>query len=215
MIRNVLNQDNGVRRLLGYDLDFQPAGIVNLNNGAAVVQGGWDVVRGSAEASVLAITFSETPELNFEWSLNAFFDNHLEFSTADGSELVIEQACEDGNDALLEQVAATLMNGTWQVASFSNDRDVLTAEYAGYAFSFGSEHLLGVSSNVNPLETGLWRVTRKLEGGLTVYLNLGADGGQLSEFTLDWDLVSITDDRIELRGSANSRTSSALVFEKI
>ncbi len=214
VIRNVLNQDERVRRLLGYELEFQPAGVVNLNNGATVVQGSWEVVRGSAEANVLAITFSETPELNFEWNLHAFFDNHLEFSTEDGSELVIEQVCDYGTDALLEQVVETLKNGTWQVASYINDRDVLTAEYAGYAFSFGAEHLLGVSSNGNPLETGLWRVTRKIEGGLTLYMNLGADGGQLSEFTLDWNLVSITGNRMELRGSANPGTLSALVFEK-
>lgn len=214
VIGSVKNQGEKVRRLLGYEFDFQAEGLVNLNSVTTVGSGSWEVVRGSEEGSVLAVSFSEAPELSFEWSLTEFFDNRLSFSSENGSELVLEQECDFSLDAIMEQVVATLMNGTWQMAYYNNGPDVLTAEYVGYAFSFGADHLLEVSKDAISVKTGLWRITRNLEGGLTVYLNLGDDGDLLSELTLDWTLVSISDNRVELKEKGDLDAFSTLVFEK-
>ena len=100
------------------------------------------------------------------------------------------------------------------VAQFNEDGVDGTADYEGYDFNFGMEGELTVSTNMDPLTTGLWRVVRDSEGGLKVYLNLGDDEDVFSDLTDVWDLVSIDANRIELKDVSDDGSMDILVFEK-
>ena len=67
---------------------------------------------------------------------------------------------------------------------------------------------------MDPLKQGLWRVVRDSEGKIKCYLNLGDDDDLLSELTEDWEFVSMTESRIELKDISGDGKVSVLVFEK-
>jgi hypothetical protein len=100
------------------------------------------------------------------------------------------------------------------VAQYSDDGNDETVDFNGYDFTFGMDNSLTVSTNMDPLQNGTWRVVRDSDGQLEVYLNLGDDGDVFSELTDDWDLVSITETRLELKDLDDDGTQDNLVFER-
>lgn len=215
VIRKVQNQGEDIRRLLGYEFEFQAEGVVTLSNGTTTGTGTWEVAEGTNGGLVLAITMGNEPGVSFEWPLRDLFDNRLRFEVPEiGYELILERQCPGMMDGDVMEIGNILMGGDWMVAAFTQGDTNMTAEFDGYGFGFGPEHALTVSANLDPVKTGLWRVIRNSEGGLTVYLNLGDDNDLFSELTEDWSLVSITANRIELKDISGDGTVTTLVFEK-
>ncbi len=215
IIKKVINQDEEIRRLLGYEFDFMAENVVTLSNGTNVIEGSWEVALGSNGVLVLAITMDE-PGVSFEWPLRDLAQNRLRFEVEEiGYELVLERQClVDTEDGDVVEISGVLMAGDWIVAQYSEDGFDQTADYQGYDFTFGMEQELTVSTNMDPLKSGLWRVVRDSDGGLEVYLNLGDDGDVFSELTDDWDLVSITETRLELKDVSGDGSTDTLVFER-
>ncbi len=216
IIKEVENQGVEIDRLIGYEFSFMAENMVTLSGAGNVTEGSWEVGAGSNGGLVLAITMGDEPGVSFEWPLRELLQNRLRFEVEEiGYELILERVCpSNAQDGDVAEISGILMAGDWVVAQFSEDGSDQTSDYEGIDFTFGMEHELTVSTNMDPLKSGLWRVVRSSEGGLEVYLNLGDDGDVFSELTDDWDFVSISETRLELKDVSDDGSVDTLVFER-
>lgn len=201
IVKKVKNQGEDIRRLIGYEFDFGPENAVTLSNGTNVIEGSWEVTAGSQGGLVLAIEMGQEPGVSFEWPLRELGQKRLKFELEDlDYEMVLERVCaSDTGDGEVVAAMNTLMAGDWVVTQYLEDGDDETDDYQGFDFTFGMGGALTVSTNMDPLKSGIWRVVRDSEGGLKVYLNLGDDGDDLSDLTEIWEVDSISETRLELR----------------
>lgn len=219
IIKKVKNQGEEIDRLLGYEFEFQAEGVVTLSNGVTVSEGTWEVTTNTEGQLVLAISMGDEPGVNFEWPLRELLDNRLKFEVEEiDYELILLRVCPGTVDNDVAEIRNVLMGGDWMVAAYTEtymeETVDATAEFAGFDFNFGAEHVLTVSTNMDPLKQGLWRVVRDSEGKIKCYLNLGDDDDLLSELNEDWEFVSMTESRIELKDISGDGKVSVLVFEK-
>jgi hypothetical protein len=214
IIEKVKNQDEEIRRLLGYEFNFMAENAVTLSNGTNVIEGSWEVGVGSNGVLVLAITMGDEPGVSFEWPLRDLAQNRLRFEVEEiGYELNLERQCpNDMEDADVMEISDFLMAGDWTVAQYAEDGSDQTSDYQGYDFTFGMQNELTVSTNMDPLKSGIWKVVRDSDGGLEVYLNLGDDGDVFSELTDNWDFVSKTETQLELKDVSGDGSVDTLVF---
>ncbi|WP_088341579.1 hypothetical protein [Robiginitalea sediminis] len=216
VIQKVKNQGMEIDRLIGYEFEFQGEGVVTLSNGVNTSQGTWEVATGANGTLVLAITMGDEPGVSFEWPLRELLDRRLKFEVAEiDYELILQRVCpSNATDGDVAEIRNIMMGGDWVVASYVEGDMDMTANFAGYDFSFAMEHLLTVSTNMDPLKDGLWRVIRNHDGKLKVFLNLGDDDDVFADLTEDWDFVSITPNRLEVKDVSGDGTITVLVFEK-
>ncbi|MEJ2163502.1 MAG: hypothetical protein P8X60_09395 [Robiginitalea sp.] len=216
IIKKVKNQGEEIERLIGHEFDFMAEGVVTLSDENSVIEGTWEVAEGTNGGLVLAITMGEEPGVSFEWPLRDLYQKRLRFEVEEiGYELILERQCpSDMEDGDVMGIRDILMGGDWLVAQYAEEGIDQTEAYLGYDFTFGMEGELGVSINMDPQTTGLWRVVRDSEGALKVYLNLGDSGDIFSDLTDDWDLVSISESRMELKDVSGDGTMDTLVFER-
>ncbi len=214
IIKKVKNQGEDIDRLIGHEFDFMAEGVVTLSDENSVIEGSWEVAAGSNGGLVLAITMGEEPGVSFEWPLRDLYQKRLRFEVEEiDYELILERQCPaDMEDGDVMEIRNILMGGDWVITQFSEDGVDATAEYTAYDFSFDMEGVLTVSTNMDPLKTGLWRVVRDSEGGLKVYLNLGDDGDDFSDLTDVWDFVSFTNGELQLKDESGDGTVDTLTF---
>ena len=220
IIKKVKNQGEEIDRLLGYAFKFHAQGVVTLSNGQITYEGTWEVALNPQGRLVLAITIGDEPGVSFEWPLRDLKFDRLKFEIEEiDYELILQRVCDE-TDGDVAEIKNIMMGGAWMVANYENGDMNATQNFEGYSFEFGPENLVSATpGNMGPSTAGLWRVIRNHEGKLKVYLNFG-DGAPLGELTEDWDFVSITNDRIELKNITEDYASGVynvetLVFEKI
>ena len=215
IIKKVKVDDVEIRRLLGFEFNFLAEGVVTLTKGDVISQGTWEITKNAQGRLVLAITMGDEPGVSFEWPLSDLRDDRLKFEIPGTDyELILQRVCDDNNnDGDVTEIRAAMMNGEWMVALYEDGETNATAEYADYSFIFHAEHRVEVSINDQPILDGVWRVLRNSEHKLKVYLNLG-DEDPLGELTDDYEFVSISEGRIELKDYRDDGSYSILVFEK-
>lgn len=216
IIKKVKNQGEELDRLLGFEFNFLADGVITLSDGESTLQGSWEIAANEQGRLVMAITMGDEPGVSFEWPLADLKDNRLKFEVSDiGYELILERVCNNNaGDGDVLEIRNIMMGGNWVVAQYKDDGVDETANYNGFDFSFTTDHRIVVSTNADPVQRGLWRVIRDSDGKLKAFLNLG-DEDPFGEFTDDWDIVSVTSTRIELKDiSGGDGTIDILVFEK-
>ena len=220
VIKKVLNQGEEIDRLLGYEFKFLPEGVVTLSNSEITYEGTWEITRNDQGRLVMSITIGEEPGVNFEWPLSSLRYDRLKFEVPEiDYELVLQRVCDDNaNDGDVLDIRGTMLEGEWFVNQFTDNGVDITQEFEGYDFNFQPEHLVTVSTNMDPLFNGLWRVIRNYENELKVYLNFG-DDAPFAELTDDWELVEFSADFIVLKSwndDAEPGTAAydMLVFER-
>lgn len=217
IIKKVKNQGEEIDRLIGFEFKFLPEGVVTLSNGTTTSEGTWEIAMNDEGILVMAITMGDEPGVSFEWPLRDLNDHRLKFEVEEiDYELVLLRVCDDSvEDGDIPEIRNVLMGGDWVVASYIDNEVDETADFDGMDFSFTADHKVTVSTNADPLLDGLWRVLRDDDGQLKVYLNFGGDDVvPLGQLTDDWDFVSITADRIELKDISGDETVETLVFER-
>ncbi|MDG1572143.1 hypothetical protein OZ410_07430 [Robiginitalea sp. M366] len=215
IIKTVKNQGEEIDRLIGYEFQFQGEGVVTLSNGITVNEGTWEIGTAASGELALLISMGAEPGVSFEWPLRDLTNTRLKFRVDEiDYELILERVCANATDGDVAEIRNIMMGGNWTVASYVEGDMDTTADYAGYDFAFGAEHILSVSTNMDPVKDGLWRVIRDHDGQLKVYLNLGADADVFADLTDDWDFVSITANRLEVKDVSGDGTVTVLVFEK-
>lgn len=215
IVEDFVNQGFENDRILGYELEFTTTGVVTLSNGIEVSEGTWEVGFNNAQQLALQMSIEGEPDLSYEWALVEAQDGNLYFKIEEFEyELELEKVCEaNTTDSDVLEIRNIMMGGTWMVALFEYDETNNTVSYQEYDFSFSADNTVEVSVNNDPITTGLWRVIRDSDGDLKLYLNLGVED-PFDELTEDWDIGTVTVDRIELLDDKEDETAEILVFEK-
>ncbi|WP_318311865.1 hypothetical protein [Flagellimonas crocea] len=214
VIQKVKNQGEEIDRLLGYELQFGAEGAVTLSNGVDVMAGTWEIGYNSIMILSVSINIETEAGITFEWPINDLKDSRIKFLwEPDGYEMVLNKVCPDVTDGDVTEITNIALSGPWNVALYKEGAAETTASYAGMDFDFMSMHQIEVSTSVDSIINGLWRVLRDSEEGLKFYINFDTMD-ELAELTEDWKVVSITSTRIELTDESGDGTLKTLVFEK-
>ncbi len=220
VIKKVKNQGVEIDRLLGYEFNFLPEGIVTLGNGENTSEGTWEITMNEQGRLVMSITMGSEPGVNFEWPLSDLRNDRLKFKVEEiGYELVLQRVCDDNvNDGDVAEIRNFMMDGDWVVAEYVDGEMDETENYMGYTFNFMANHLINTTlSDMGVSYPGLWRVLRNSDGKLKVYLNFG-EVDILDELTEDWEFVSISNDQIVLKDVSDDPGTmekvSTLIFQR-
>ena len=130
---------------------------------------------------------------------------------------------KDQNAAKITEVENRAINGQqWRVTNYTHENLDNTASFSGYIFEFDSNSLLTVTNGSDNF-SGTWSVTAN-DGGddnksefNDVDFNLAfINPPMFVELTEDWEILSLTDSKIELRhSSGGNNRMDLLTFEKI
>ena len=217
VIKKVQLNGDEVERLIGYEFKFMAEGVVTLSNGVTVSEGSWMITTNSQGRLVMALEFGDEPSVNFEWLLSDLRNDRLKFNIEGTAyELIVQRVCDDNStnvDGDVLEIRNVMMGGEWMVAQYSEGD--MTQNFMPYSFVFGPEHIMSITlGDTGTTQPGIWRVLRNSDGKLKVYLNAGIEGA-LADLTDDWDFVSMTSNRIELKSYNDFNASyDVLVFEK-
>ncbi|MDB4270811.1 hypothetical protein N9896_01825 [bacterium] len=221
IIKKVKNQGEEIDRLLGYEFNFLPEGVITLGNGENTSEGTWEITMNEQGRLVMAIIMGSEPGVSFEWPLADLRNDRLKFEVEDiGYELVLQRVCDDNiNDGDVPEIRNIMMGGDWKVELYEDGEMNETENYLGYIFNFMTNHLISTTLTETGVSyPGLWRVLRNSDGKLKVYLNFG-DVNTLAELTEDWKLETITNEKIVLKdvsmdNAGTGEKVSTLVFVK-
>lgn len=146
-------------------------------------------------------------------------------------------SCESSDDIVanseinLTEIKATATSGSWLVARFQEDQVDQTSNFSGYSFTFNTDGVLNADKEDLQI-TGSWSITSDSssnedesdddsssdddDSSDDVDFNIFfSSSSNLEELSEDWDIVSYTDTRIELKHiSGGDGSIDILVFEK-
>jgi hypothetical protein len=216
IIKRVFLDGEQIDRLLGWEFQFYPDGLVKLTNGIGISEGSWEIGENNAGILSLMINIGQEPGVNFEWPLRDLDEERLKFGIPEtGYELILLRDCVDDPDGDALEISNILLGGGWQVANFEINNDDITESFAGMDFNFSNMRQLEISINDDPQAFGLWRVFRNADGHLKIILNLSEQGSSFEQMTHSWhiDTAYLTSDRISLVYEVENVTK-ILVFEK-
>ena len=214
IIKKVKNQGEEIERLLGYEFNFLPDGVVTLSNGVNTSEGTWEVGYNEEQVLSLLITIGDEPGVSFDWPLRDLDDHRLKFEVEEiDYELVLLRVCEDNaGDGDVVEIRNMMLEGLWNVALFDDEGMDETMDYDGMDFDFNESHEVEVSVNVDPIANGLWRVVRDSNDNLVFYLNMG-DDATFADLNEPWYITEVTSGRIELVYEDEEINFKTLVFE--
>ena len=144
------------------------------------------------------------------------------FFSCDSSDDNVENSVMD-----LTEINATATSGSWVVARFEEDGVDQTSNFFGYSFTFDIDGILNVATE-DLLITGSWSITSDSNSNYNDDSSLDADSNDDVDFNIffssssnfeelseDWEIVSYTETRIELKHvSGGDGSIDILVFEK-
>ena len=124
------------------------------------------------------------------------------------------------NTVDLTQLTNIVEAGTWRVASFIDSGENETSDFAGYNFNFRQDGTV-TASNGSRTVNGTWSVTDSNSGDdspddadFNLFFSVDPDD-DFEDLNDDWDVVSITENRIELIDiSGGNGGTDNLRFEK-
>lgn len=131
-------------------------------------------------------------------------------------------SCESSDDEMgtseidVMDVQATVISGTWIITLFKEEGLDETSDFSGFSFTFNEGGVLRADSGDNSI-SGAWSITTDDDDSqedidFNLFFSSPTNFAELSE---DWDIVSYSDTRIELRDvSDDDSTVDRLVFEK-
>ena len=144
------------------------------------------------------------------------------FFSCDSSDDNVENSVMD-----LTEINVTATSGSWVVARFEEDGVDQTSNFFGYSFTFNTDGILNVAKE-DLLITGSWSITSDSNSNYNDDSSLDADSNDDVDFNIffsstsnfeelseDWEIVSYTETRIELKHvSGGDGSIDVLVFEK-
>ena len=117
---------------------------------------------------------------------------------------------DDGYYGDAGAIRDTLLDGTWFVASYIDSGVDETSDYNGYEVDFNTGNQVTATNGTNT-NNGTWIVD---SNGFDIVFNF--TGSPFDEFNGDWDIISVSPNRIELRDvSGGGSGTDTLVLEKI
>lgn len=132
--------------------------------------------------------------------------------------LFVSIGCTDEDDTSNQvsnptEITSTVTDGVWIVTLYKEDAVVQTDNYAGYSFTFGSDGALSATNGVTT-QTGDW--STYIDSGYTkLDIMFTAIDGPFEEISEDWNVISRTTTKIELKHvSGGDGSVDYLTFEK-
>lgn len=127
---------------------------------------------------------------------------------------------EDDDNSVTNQsnIENKVQKGTWQISKFIDSGDDETENFEGYSFTFNSNNIL-VATNGTNTYNGAWSITDDNSNDdssddldFNISFTSPPDFEELSE---DWDIISITSNKIELiHISGGNGGTDYLTFQK-
>jgi len=228
IIKRVFNEGQEIKRLLGFEFNFEAEGVVTLSNGDYVSSGSWAITTNEQGRLVMAITMGREPgimdpiesEVSFEWPLSELRQDRLKFEIpGTGYELVLERNCDnDDTDEDVTWIRGLFNDTQWELALFSQNEDPLTDTYGGYTYEFGMDGAITVlEMNMNmelqEISAGAWYVYRNSDNKLEMIIRFGSESN-FYPLSNDYIILEVEDYRLELKHENNNDGYDHLVFEK-
>lgn len=116
-------------------------------------------------------------------------------------------------------VINTVNQGTWRITLYNDSGTIKTSNFTGYNFTFGSGNALTAANGSNTY-IGTWSVTSGDSNddnpSNDLDFNIGfSTPANFADLTDDWDIVTYTASKIELRDvSGGNGGTDLLTFEK-
>jgi len=118
--------------------------------------------------------------------------------------------------ANIQQISNTAKSGTWRITSFIDSGNNETANFVGYDFTFNDNGAITASNGSNVIN-GTWSVSN---GSSSNSNDVDFDitfvaPNNFEDLSEDWDIVSISDTKINLiHISGGNGGTDTLIFEK-
>ena len=220
IIKRVFNEGQEIKRLLGFEFNFEAGGVVTLSNGDVVSQGSWEITTNEQGRLVMAITMGDEPGVSFSWPLSELRQERLKFEIPGTDyELVLERNCDnDDTDEDVTWIRGLFNNTQWELALFSQNQDPLTA-YGGYTYEFGMDGTITVlemdmNMELQEISTGKWYVYRNSDNKLEMIIRFGSESN-FYPLGNDYIILEVEENRLELKHENKNGGYDHLVFEKI
>ncbi|MDV7140326.1 hypothetical protein R3X28_15650 [Maribacter sp. TH_r10] len=216
IIKRVFNDDQEVKRLLGFEFNFEAEGVVTLSNDNTISEGTWDVTTNEQGRLVMAITMGDEPGVDFEWPLSSLANERLKFEIPETDyELVLERNCDnDENDNDVTWIRGLFNDSQWELALFSQNEDPLTEAYGVFTYEFNVDGTISVlDQDAIAISVGNWFVYRNSDGKLEMIIRFGSDSN-FYPLGNDYLVVEVTENRLELKHENEYDGYDRLVFEK-
>ena len=220
IIKRVFDDNQEIKRLLGFEFNFEAGGAVTLSSGDIVSQGNWEITANAQGRLVMAITMGDEPGVSFEWPLSELRQDRLKFEIPGTDyELVLERNCDnDDNDEDVTWIRGLFNDTQWELALFSQNEDPLIDAYGDYTYEFGMDGTITVlemdmNMELQVISTGKWYVYRNSDNKLEMIIRFGSESN-FYPLSNDYIILEVEDNRLELKHENKNGGYDHLVFEK-
>ncbi len=223
---NLYEEDDGdgdACDYIDYQFSFNSNGSVTAVSTTETRNGNW-IVQNDGDGLALVLNFNDNgnddpfEELNDNWDVIEFDISVIRLNDVSGGNGGTDSltfgrdpfdgSCGGGNGDLSE----IIIEGSWIVASYSEDGEDQTGDYGGYQLEFSSDGTV-VATNGGNTNNGTWSVTGT--GELDLVLDFGIQL-PFEEFNDNWDVIDFTQTRVELQDvSGGNGGIDDLILEKL
>lgn len=112
-----------------------------------------------------------------------------------------------------QEVQGTVQVGNWRITNFNDSGEDETSDFAGYNFTFAQDGILTATNGTNTL-TGTWSVDNDDDDVDFIIFFPVSDTSDFEDLNEDWDIVSISDTKLDLIDRDDDDDDDRLVFER-
>lgn len=202
-----------------YVFNFASDNTATATDMSGTTNGSWSTTSGDDTELGLNLNFGTgipLDELADDWDVLEVTNDIIrlkDVSGGDGSEdfLTFEREPFDGGNGN-DDLESILTDGLWIVASYTEDADDQTSDYAGYELDFNMDGTVSASNGSNT-NNGTWSV---FSSGNQMTLNFGTDM-PFEEFNDDdWDVISVTSTEVVIQDvSGGGGGTDTLTLQKL
>lgn len=200
----------------GVVFNFAADGSGTADDGSTITNGTWSTSSGDETDLELNLNFGASnpfDELEEDWDVLEATDDIIRLKDISGGDgttdfLTFERnPSSNGNGG--SDLGTVLLDGLWTVSSYLDDGNDKTNDYNGFTFDFEADGSVVVDNGTATNST--WA---SQSGDNKLVLDFG-DVMPLDEFNDDWDVISVSDNQIELRDvSGGDGGVDTLIFVK-
>lgn len=133
--------------------------------------------------------------------------------------MVTLAACNSDDDAGtvatydFENIKTVLPNGSWEISKLVDGQDDHTSNFESFTFYFDSDGTVEAKTDLFT-EPGTWAYVTTSADGEELVLQFGQPD-PFDEISDDWDIISVTNAKIELKDDDGNEGVELLTFSKL
>jgi len=201
-----------------FNFGFDNTATATATDMSGTTNGSWSTTSGDDTELGLNLNFGTgipLDELADDWDVLEVTNDIIrlkDVSGGDGSEdfLTFEREPFDGSNGN-DDLKSILTDGLWIIASYTEDADDQTSDYAGYELDFDLDGTVS-ASNGSSTNNGTWSV---FSSGNQMTLDFGTDM-PFEEFNDDdWDVISVTSTIVVIKDVSGGGGTDTLTLQKL